>query len=113
MVIANSESSTMIAITIHYFPTDKKQLELLKMTDKLNEIFSDYTINLAGEDAISISEISIDMIDNVLQYRIDTTIDKDVNMFEGKGLCEDANIRNGGRISMGIPECLIDLEEKL
>ena len=84
MVIANSESSTMIAITIHYFPTDKKQLELLKMTDKLNEIFSDYTINLACEDAISISEISIDMIDNVLQYRIDTTIDKDVNMFEEK-----------------------------
>ena len=80
-IITANEGADIITADIHYFPKLKTQLELFKMTDKLNELFSDYCIEV-GDENLKIEEIRADYIDNVLQYKFDLTIEHEINLFK-------------------------------
>lgn len=54
------------------------------MNDRLNDLFGDFTLQITEDEKIHIDEIRADFIDNVLQYRFDMTIEKDINLFDEK-----------------------------
>ena len=80
--VSDKEDASIITVNIHFFPENKTQLELFKMTDKLNEIFKDYLIQI-GKEGLKIDEIRTDYIDNVLQYKFDLRIEYEaINLFK-------------------------------
>lgn len=83
-MIASSESEAIFTANIHFFPKKRTQLELLKMNDRLNDLFGDFTLEVTNDERIHIDDIRADVIDNVLQYRFDMTIEKDINLFNEK-----------------------------
>ena len=83
-MIASSESEAIFTANIHFFPKSRTQLELLKMNDRLNDLFGDFTLQVTEDEKIHIDEIRADFIENVLQYRFDVTIEKDINLFDEK-----------------------------
>ena len=83
-MIASSESEAIFTANIHFFPKSRTQLELLKMNDRLNDLFGDFTLQVTEDEKIHIEEIRADFIENVLQYRFDVTIEKDINLFDEK-----------------------------
>lgn len=83
-MIASSESEAIFTANIHFFPKSRTQLELLKMNDRLNDLFGDFTLQVTEDEKIHIDEIRADFIENVLQYRFDVMIEKDINLFDEK-----------------------------
>ena len=83
-MVANSQSEAIFTANIHFFPKKRTQLELLKMNDRLNDLFGNFTLQITEDEKIHIDEIRADFRDNVLQYRFDMTIEKDINLFDEK-----------------------------
>lgn len=83
-LISSDEFLKIITANIHYFSKEKTQVDLLKMTDRLNDIFAIFTLKIDEENILKINNIRADFIDNVLQYRFDIFVENKVNTFDEK-----------------------------
>lgn len=80
-IISSTLASTIITANIQYFPDQKNQLELIKMTDDLNDMFGDYVIEIDEKNSLLIDEIRVEYPENFLQYSMDMTIENEIDMF--------------------------------
>ncbi|CDS90445.1 TPA: DUF6838 family protein [Clostridioides difficile] len=78
-----SFSNSTLLVNIHYFSKEKTELENLKMIDKLNILFQDCILEIdVGE--LTIEEKSVEIYENVLQYKFNLQVVEIIEEDESK-----------------------------
>ncbi|MFL8578128.1 DUF6838 family protein [Clostridioides difficile] len=78
-----SFSNSTLLVNIHYFSEEKTELENLKMIDKLNILFQDCILEIDGGE-LTIEEKSVEIYENVLQYKFNLQVVEIIEEDESK-----------------------------